>query len=60
MVEMFRYLTGILDEKERRTCKIYAALSLISPVVDVFSFSVLIYIINRAIHDSDFPAEMPF
>ncbi len=49
MVEMFRYLTGILDEKERRTCKIYAALSLISPVVDVFSFSVLIYIINRAI-----------
>ena len=46
MIEMFRYLTGILDEKEQKIWKIYAVLSLISPIVDIFSFSVIIYIIN--------------
>lgn len=46
MKEMFKYLTGILDKNEQKMCKIYAVLSFISPIVDVFSISVIIYVIN--------------
>ena len=49
MREMFRYLTGILEKEEQRSWKIYALLSMISPVVDIFSFSVIIYIINLVV-----------
>lgn len=52
MVKMFQYLTGILDEREQKTWKVYAALSLISPVVDIFSFSVIIYIINIVVREN--------
>lgn len=52
MREMFRYLTGILEKKEQRTWKLYAAFSLVSPVVDIFSFSVIIYIINRVVQEN--------
>lgn len=50
--EMFQYLTENLDEKERKSWKVLAVLNLISPVVDIFSFSVIIYIINRAIYEN--------
>ena len=49
---MFRYLTGILDTKEQKIWKIYAVLSLISPIVDIFSFSVIIYIMNLAVREN--------
>jgi len=49
---MFRYLTGILEKREQRTWKLYAAFSLVSPVVDIFSFSVIIYIINRVVQEN--------
>ena len=52
MTEMFRYLTGILEKREQRTWKLYAAFSLVSPVVDIFSFSVSIYIINRVVQEN--------
>lgn len=52
MAEMFRYLTGILDTKEQKIWKIYAVLSLISPIVDIFSFSVIIYIMNLAVREN--------
>ena len=52
MTEMFRYLTGILEKREQRTWKLYAAFSLVSPVVDIFSFSVIIYIINRVVQET--------
>ena len=52
MLEMFRYLIGIFNQKYKKICKIYTVLGLISPVVDIFSFSVLIYIINIAIRDN--------
>ena len=52
MVEMFRYLTGILERKEQRTWKLYAAFGLISPIVDIFSFSVIIYIINKVVQEN--------
>ncbi len=53
MAEMFGYLTGILDKREQKTWKIYAVLSLISPVVDIFSFSVIIYIINIVVQKNE-------
>ena len=46
MLEMFRYLTGVLEKKEQRTWKMLLFAGLLSPVVDVFSFSVIIYVIN--------------
>lgn len=52
MTEMFRFLTGILDTKEQKMWKIYAVLSLISPIVDIFSFSVIIYIINIVVREN--------
>lgn len=52
MTEMFRYLTGILEKREQKTWKLYAAFSLVSPVVDIFSFSVIIYIINRVVQEN--------
>ena len=53
MAEMFRFLTGILDTKEQKMWKIYAVLSLISPIVDIFSFSVIIYIINIVVRENE-------
>ncbi|MCI9152768.1 ABC transporter ATP-binding protein [Lachnospiraceae bacterium] len=50
---MFRFLTGILDTKEQKMWKIYAVLSLISPIVDIFSFSVIIYIINIVVRENE-------
>ena len=48
MIEMFKYLTGILEGGERKKCAAIAVFSLISPVMDLFNFTVIIYIINRA------------
>ena len=52
MIEMFKYLTGTLEKKEQRTWKLYAVFGLISPVVDIFSFSVIIYIINKVVREN--------
>ena len=52
MAEMFRYLTGILDKREQKIWKVYAVFSLISPIVDIFSFSVIIYIINIVVREN--------
>lgn len=53
MTEMFRYLTGILEKEEQRAWRICAGLSLLSPVVDIFSFSVIIYIINIVVRENE-------
>lgn len=58
MIEMFKYLLGILDKKEQREWEIYAFLSFVSPVVDIFSFSVIIYIINVVIKNNEASPEM--
>lgn len=49
---MFRYLIGVLEPDQRTSWKILASLSLISPVVDIFSFSVIMTVINRAIQEN--------
>ncbi len=52
MTEMFRYLTGILEPRERRGWKILAVLNLMSPVLDLFSLSAVIVVINQAIQEN--------
>ena len=49
---MFKYLTGTLEKKEQRIWKLYAVFGLISPIVDIFSFSVIIYIINKVVQEN--------
>ena len=39
--------------KEQKMWKIYAVFSFISPVVDIFSFSVIIYIINIVVRENE-------
>lgn len=58
MLKQFKYLTGILDKKEQKIWKLYGVLSLISPVVDVFSFSMIIYIINIAVREKHASPEL--
>lgn len=58
MIEMFKYLTQILDEQERRKWKILAVLDFISPVTDIFNFSVIIYIINIVIREQEVSKEI--
>lgn len=58
MIEMFRYLTGILEKKEQRTWKMLLFAGLLSPVVDVFSFSVIIYVINIVVEANEASPEL--
>lgn len=52
MVEMFQYLTKNMDQETGGKWKTLALMSLVSPIVDIFSFSVIIYIINKAIREN--------
>ena len=47
-MNIFLYLVRALDPKERRACKIYIVLSLISPALDIISFSAVIDILQAA------------
>lgn len=58
MLKMFRYLMENLGEKERKDGKVLAALSLISPVVDIFSLSVIVFIINKAVRENQASARL--
>lgn len=49
MMEMFKYLTGKLEREEQRKWKILAIADFISPITDLFNFSVIIYIINTVL-----------
>lgn len=46
VAEMFRYMMNIIDKEEKKTCKILMFLSFVSPVLDLFCYSSLIYVIN--------------
>ena len=52
MKEMFRYLTGILDRDDRRQLIKLSFLNFITPLFDLFGFSVIIYILNTAIQEN--------
>lgn len=50
-MEMFKYLTGILDKEEQRSWKLLILFSLTNPAMDIFSYSVVISIINIAVRE---------
>ncbi len=58
MIEMFQYLTGKLEKEERKAWKILAVVNTVSPVTDLFSFSVIIYIINIALQQQQASKEI--
>lgn len=51
MIKMFCYLMGILEREEKKEITKLSFLNFISPVFDLFSFSVIIYILNVAIQN---------
>ena len=55
---MFQYLIGVLEPDQRRSWKILSLLSLISPAVDIFSFSIIMTVINRAIQENQASPEL--
>lgn len=58
MIKMFRFLIGILEKEEQKNWKILAALSFLSPIIDIFGFSVILYIINTIIYEKKVSAEL--
>ena len=51
MVDMFRYLTGIIEKRDRKEWRNLVVMNLISPVTDLFNFSALIFIVNMVVRD---------
>ena len=47
MVEIFKYLTGFLEEREQKNWKWFTALGSIRAVIDVFGFYMTVYFINK-------------
>lgn len=58
MVKVFKYLTGILDKKEKSLLKILVVFSLMSPVMGIFNFSVILYIVNTVIDNQKVSKEI--
>lgn len=56
----FKVLYQILDNSEQKDLKKLILLNFISPLFDLFSFSVIIYILNVAIHQSQISHELIF
>lgn len=50
-MEMFQYLTGILGKKERKSWRLLILFSLMNPGMDIFSYSMVIYIIQMVDRD---------
>ena len=57
-MEMFRYLIRIFEEKDKRTWRKLIVFSFISPVMDIFSFSAIIYIMNAIVREKRATTEM--
>lgn len=55
---MFRYLMGILEKEDKKTWKMLAVFSFISPAVDIFSFSAILYIVNTIVREERVSTEM--
>lgn len=58
MLEMFRYLIGILEKRERSDWKILILLDFVSPATDLINFSVIIYIINVVMREQQASKEI--
>ncbi len=57
-MEMFRYLTGILEKEEKKIWKQLVAFSFISPILDTVCFSAIIYIINTIVREEQVSVRM--
>ncbi len=57
-MEMFRYLIRFFEEKDKRTWRKLVVFSFISPVMDIFSFSAIIYIMNAIVREKRATTEM--
>lgn len=51
-MKVFKYLTGFLEDEEQKNWKWYAVLGCIRAVIDIFSFYVTVYFINRFLGES--------
>lgn len=50
--EMFRYLVSVLDQEEQGACRRLTALSVISPIADIFSLSAVAVVANIAAREN--------
>lgn len=57
-MEMFRYLTGILEKEDKRVWKKLVVFSFISPILDTVCFSAIIYIINTIVREGQVSMKM--
>lgn len=55
---MFRYIISILNQKEKNELIKISVMTLISPVFDLFSFSVILFIMNTAISQNGATPEL--
>ena len=55
---MFRYIISILNQKEKNELIKISVMTLISPVFDLFSFSVILFIMNSAIRQNGATPEL--
>ena len=58
MIRMFKYLMYVLEKEEKNLWKILSVFSLISPVMDIFGFSVIVFIINTVTREKQASAEL--
>ena len=47
MLNKVNYLLSILEKKNWHTFSVYLLLSIICPVLDIFSFSMLLHVLNQ-------------
>lgn len=52
LVKIFRYLTDFLEEEDQKRWRWFAGLGCIRAVIDVFSFYMMVYFINRFLGNS--------
>ena len=52
MLNKVKYLLSILEKKNLHTFSVYLLLSIINPVLDIFSFSMLLHILNQMLTDT--------
>ena len=55
---MFRYIISILNQKEKNELIKISVMTLISPIFDLFSFSVILFIMNTAIRQNGATPEL--
>lgn len=49
MIPMFSYLTGILEPEDKRALKRYGFLSVVLPVIELFSISMILPLVRQAV-----------